>query len=673
MGVNPEPPPHAQRLGSYQLLEQIGRGAMGAVYRARDLRTGRDVALKVPQVDAGGAKRLERMRREGQATAALDHPHVLRIHELGQEGGIPYLVYELIEGARSFDEVAPSLPLRRRVELVRDAARAMGHAHARGVLHRDLKPDNILIDRAGNLKVADFGLARIVGLEALTMTGAMVGTPVSMAPEQVNGQRERFGPPTDVWALGVLLYHTLTGELPFAGESLVSLAAAIHHETPDLPSALVPGLAPALDAVCRRALAKDPSERYPHGDGLADALDECLALAELTGVARRRWPLLAAGAAVLLLAGLVAALAGRGPATEGPAPTKTARSKTKPRQDSGARKKPADAPQLTAPVLRTKVPQGIYFARWFGEQVLTCENVQARLWNLDGTVAAAWSWGIAPAALAVAPDRSSFLVWGSDRFVWIDPKATKPRFVGKVAALGRVRALAPHPREARVAAGLTADVVVLELTDPPRVRRRLARTRAETSIVALAWSPDGERLLVGRGFTGPAALTGSGVGVWDVARNEQVNFHPTLSRPRGLAWAPGGKQFAVATSDGEVHLLSRDGRLEHKFKGKGVKTRPMMRAGQAHDGTAQFASFSPDGGLLVTGGNKRPPRIGGEVRAWDVTARTERGPAGLPRLFRFGRTLAPTFGLEVSPDGRHVLWAENQSFEVWALPAAKGR
>ncbi|MCA8924137.1 MAG: protein kinase, partial [Planctomycetes bacterium] len=206
--------------------------------------------------------------REGEVTAALDHSGIVRVHGQGVHAGRPYLVYELIEGEdleRCFDRLDRDALLRITLEV----AEALGYAHAQGVVHRDVKPANVLVDRAGRAHVADFGLAHAVGLERLTLSGVMLGTPRYMAPEQAEGKRERYGPPTDVWALGVLLYRVLTGREPFQGETLMLLVAQVTLEAPDDPRRISSGLPRGLVEVCLRALEKDPRRRYADGNAFA--------------------------------------------------------------------------------------------------------------------------------------------------------------------------------------------------------------------------------------------------------------------------------------------------------------------------------------------------------------------------------------------------------------------
>jgi len=283
--VSPEPTPGAvAALPSGFVIDQyvvegvLGRGGMGVVYTAHDPRSGRRVALKLAGPEAAGDSRnAERARREGVAAAALNHPGVVRVHAAGAFQDRPYLVFELVEGAQHLLEAAAGRPLVERVQLLREAACALGHAHGKGVVHRDVKSENLLVDTAGRVRVADFGLAAMATAGArLTRSGALVGTPVSMAPEQVDGSGA-VGPPTDVWALGVVLYELLTGRRPFEAESLVHLAAQVLQSDPERPSALDTTIPPALDRVVAKALAKDPADRYPDGDAVARALDEALA------------------------------------------------------------------------------------------------------------------------------------------------------------------------------------------------------------------------------------------------------------------------------------------------------------------------------------------------------------------------------------------------------------
>jgi serine/threonine-protein kinase len=268
----------SQLEGRFQLEGVLGQGGMGVVYQAVERASGRAVALKLLHAKQLTDRARRRFQREGEITASLKHPGILKIHSCGEVAGVPYLAYELVPGARPLDEAAADLDLRARVELVRDAARALGHAHAAGVVHRDVKPENLLVGADGRLRVADFGLAAAAGLERLTQTGAALGTPYYMSPEHFTGERERVGPAADVWSLGVCFYELLCGRRPFDGPTFFELRRAIERGTPPPPESesdhgAGQDVPRELATVCLAALRPAPSERYADGEALAEALD----------------------------------------------------------------------------------------------------------------------------------------------------------------------------------------------------------------------------------------------------------------------------------------------------------------------------------------------------------------------------------------------------------------
>lgn len=260
--------------GSFRIEEVLGKGSHGVVYRARDLERKENVALKLLNRPPS-AKNVERFRREGEIGVALDHPGIVRVRSQGEVEGVPFIAYELLEGCRVLSDVCDEIDRRRRVEYVRDAARALGHAHANGVVHRDVKASNCLIDGEGVLRVADFGVAHLGG-SRLTHRGKMVGTFTHMAPEQISADRERLGPHTDVWALGVVLYRALTDTYPFRAMNLFEITRKICEEDPIGPRKLDANISEALEAVCLRALRRPPEARYPDGTAFAAALDAAL-------------------------------------------------------------------------------------------------------------------------------------------------------------------------------------------------------------------------------------------------------------------------------------------------------------------------------------------------------------------------------------------------------------
>ncbi|MBW3539779.1 MAG: serine/threonine protein kinase, partial [Planctomycetes bacterium] len=267
--------------GRYEILECLGQGAMGSVYKARDSQLDRLVAIKVPRFAAGeDPTLLERFYREARAAAALSHPNICPVHDVGEIDGTHYISMGYVDGRPLSDFVRPDKPPQERqaAAAVRKLALALEEAHRHGVVHRDLKPDNVMVDGRGNPVVMDFGLALRSTSEdnvRVTRAGQIMGTPAYMSPEQVDGDSERVGPASDVYSLGVMLYELLTGRLPFDG-SLASVLAQIVAGSPQPPTEHRPGLDPRLEAVCLKMMAADPQARYPSMKAVADALTEYL-------------------------------------------------------------------------------------------------------------------------------------------------------------------------------------------------------------------------------------------------------------------------------------------------------------------------------------------------------------------------------------------------------------
>jgi len=260
--------------GRYRELDEIGRGAAGAVYRAYDAELGRWVALKVlvqSEWVSPGAR--ERFRREGRAMAGLAHPNVVTVYDVGEDHGRPYLVMELVEGGSLAALMSGRAPLKSVVGVLEQAARGVAAAHERGIVHRDLKPGNILVARDGRAKVGDFGLAHIARAAAdLTRTGTAVGTPLYMAPEQAMGRLHAISARTDVYALGVILYEILAGKPPHVADTVTDLYLKIVNEDPAPPRDVNPSAPRDLETVCLKAMQKDPLRRYPGGREFADDL-----------------------------------------------------------------------------------------------------------------------------------------------------------------------------------------------------------------------------------------------------------------------------------------------------------------------------------------------------------------------------------------------------------------
>jgi serine/threonine protein kinase/formylglycine-generating enzyme required for sulfatase activity len=264
--------------GRYKLLKLLGEGGMGAVYLAHDEQLDRNVALKIPNFETGEKSQvLARFNREARSAAALRHANICPVHEVGEIDGVPYLTMAFIEG-KPLSQFEQDLNPRQVALLVRKLALALQEAHRQGIIHRDLKPDNIMMDRRGEPIIMDFGLARRSRGEAvrLTQSGAALGTPAYMPPEQVQGKLDDMGPPSDIYSLGVILYELLAGRLPFsAGDAMAMLSQVLLDEPPP-PSQFRPDLDRALDAICLKAMAKKTVDRYASMADMATALADYL-------------------------------------------------------------------------------------------------------------------------------------------------------------------------------------------------------------------------------------------------------------------------------------------------------------------------------------------------------------------------------------------------------------
>jgi tetratricopeptide (TPR) repeat protein len=318
--LDPECP---RRVAGYELLEELGRGGMGVVYKAHQTSPSRLVALKM--ILAGSyaePARRSRFRAEGDATARLQHPNIVQIHEVGQHDGLPFLVLEYVGGGSLADRLnGMPQPARPAAELVEVLARAVHYAHTHGVVHRDLKPGNILLGEDGQPKITDFGLARHERPE-LTATGDVLGTPSYMAPEQAAGGRQPVGPPADVWALGAILYECLTGRPPFRATTPLETLEQVISQEPVAPAQLQGKTPRDLNTICLKCLQKDPARRYGSALELADDLrrflDGKVIRARPVRAVERGWrwcrrnPLVAslAGALGLLVIGSLAGLTG---------------------------------------------------------------------------------------------------------------------------------------------------------------------------------------------------------------------------------------------------------------------------------------------------------------------------------------------------------------------------
>lgn len=273
-----------EKLGRYEVLGELGRGSMGAVFRARDPRIDRIVAVKTISVAGADLQNMREYRlrffHEAQAAGRLSHPGIVTIFDVDQDAAsnTPFIVMEHVEGKPLDGLVAAApdgkLPLETAVDLVQQVAAALDYAHAHGIIHRDIKPSNILVTAEGQAKIADFGIAKLPMIET-TLPGHLVGTPAYMSPEQLSGKP--VDGRSDIFSLGVIAYWLLTGEKPFTGESITEVSIHVATSEPRSASELAPGLDSNFDYVLARGLAKDPAGRYQHAKIFSDDLQDVAA------------------------------------------------------------------------------------------------------------------------------------------------------------------------------------------------------------------------------------------------------------------------------------------------------------------------------------------------------------------------------------------------------------
>jgi WD40 repeat protein len=591
----------APTIAGYEILGVLGRGAMGVVYQARDVRLKRLVALKMVLAGAHSSRRdRDRFRIEAEAVARLQHPNIVQIYDVGEQQGQPYCALEYLEGgtlaARTKDTSLPAPEAARVLEIL---ARAMHAAHLKGIIHRDLKPGNVLLAGGRALppsecmpKIVDFGLAKLLDNDSFqTRTGSVMGTPSYMAPEQAAGRNKEVGPAADIYSLGAMLYDQLTGRPPFKADTALNTLQQVLTREPVAPTWLNPKVPRELETICLKCLDKEPARRYGSADELADDLRRFLdgepikarplgAWGRGVKWAKRR-PALAAMTA-LACAAVVAAL-GLGGGMWYNAEQRAAAVKTLGEAQELLDRKHKEIEHIE---LRGKE------SAWRYQYV--SDMLAAR---------AAWETNNLGRLRQLlkdyqpGPDRQD--VRGFEWFYfWRLAHAERLTLAEQG---GPIKCVAVSPNGKLIASGSADKSVFLwdAATGDPKHKLLGASSRA---IAGVAFSPDGAAL---------AVASAHGVDMWDLAthKSQALALYAPPETITFMVFAPSGATLAAATPLGTVKIWD-------------VKTRKQTRTIPAHKTAILTMVFSHDGKTLATGSSDS------RVRLWELTPLSQPSPPG---------------------------------------------